>query len=99
MLERLLAHLRYAVILRECAAQGRKPADCRLFESLASLHEARAHKAMRQVQQALSLKLGTKHVSDRGRDGGVPNRASPVIRHTPLGRSRSAMSGERPRYR
>ena len=97
MIERLLAHLRYAVILRECAAQGRQPVERQLFMTLASLHEARAHKAMRQVQQARSRKPGTAHVPDRGHAGGspAPGVADDRARAAPLGRSRSAMS----RYR
>ena len=98
MLERLLAHLRYAVILRECAAQGRQPAERRLFETLASLHEARAHKAMRQAN---ARKPNTAHVPDRGHAGSgpAPGVADDRARAAPLGRSRSAMSGAGPRYR
>ena len=93
MLDRLLKHLQYAVALRECAAKRPHAPERLMFTAIASLHEGRAHKLMRQVQRENARKAAGKAVSLRGREGGKPfeNSISDPARHTPLGRPQSSI--------
>lgn len=101
MLERLLAHLRHAALLKEFAERGRHPAERRLVMVIASLHQARARKLMREVPQPLSRKSSAAVAPAGGREAGEP--VGSVVgarpRHAPLGRSRPLIVGAGPRYR
>jgi hypothetical protein len=50
MLEQVLKHLRYAMILRDCAAESRNPAARQLLMTVASLHETRGRALMRRLR-------------------------------------------------
>lgn len=50
MLEQVLKHLRYAMILRDCAGESRDPAARQLFMTMASLHETRGRSLLRRVR-------------------------------------------------
>lgn len=50
MLEQVLKHLRYAMILRDCAAESRNPATRQLLMTVASLHETRGRALMRRLR-------------------------------------------------
>lgn len=99
MLERLLKHLRYAGSLKECSAQVRSPVERQLFLSLASLHEARARKLMRQVRHGRLDKSNILEVPDRGRQSRDPAAGGIGARDASAGRTRSPMPGASPRYR
>lgn len=64
-----------------------------MFTAIASLHEGRAHKLMRQVQRESARKAAGTAVSIRGREEGKPTEKSigDRARHTPLVRSRSSI--------
>jgi len=99
MLERLLEHLRYAVALRACSEQARHPAERHLFMTLAAVHEAQAHRAMRKVQQARSAKADTTTVPDRERRDPATTGIGSRARNASHGHPRAPLSGARPRYR
>ncbi|GJE18403.1 hypothetical protein [Methylobacterium marchantiae] len=50
MLERALMHVRAAIVLRNCAAGATSDAEHSLLIKVASIHEARARKAIRTSQ-------------------------------------------------
>ncbi|KAB1074417.1 hypothetical protein [Methylobacterium planeticum] len=56
MLEQALKHLRYAMILRDCAGASRDPAARQLFMTMASLHETRGRRLLRRVRPRAEAK-------------------------------------------